>query len=151
GEHMDPVLRVDPYGPYLAPVPSRRQLAPTLDQLVLTVTRIEFHLPASTLLAPILHATMDPWNRESLEVENQCRVQGVQEYQAGRPMRLRNSARVALFVWNTPRRQLVRTLLFCFSTPRIIMHRWRASTATATPRGSRISLRAFAISVVSRS
>src|SRR5207245_546056 len=64
GEHMDPVLGVDPYGPYLAPVPSGGKLAPTLDQLVLAVTRVEFHFPASTLLAPILHATMDPWNRE---------------------------------------------------------------------------------------
>ena len=29
--------------------------------------------------------------------------------------------------------------LFCFSTPRICMQRWRASTTTATPLGLRVS------------
>ena len=39
---------------------------------------------------------------------------------------------------------------FCFSTPRINMHRWTASITTATPRGCSTSLIVLAIWVVSR-
>ncbi len=36
----------------------------------------------------------------------------------------------------------VMALLFCFSTPRIIMQKWTASMTTATPAGCRVSCRA---------
>jgi hypothetical protein len=37
-----------------------------------------------------------------------------------------NSLRVRGSSWNAPNMQLVTATEFCFSTPRIIMHKWRA-------------------------
>jgi len=45
----------------------------------------------------------------------------------------RNSSRVCLLSRNTPSIALVEAIEFCFSTPRITMHRWRASMITPTP------------------
>src|SRR6266516_4923838 len=53
----------------------------------------------------------------------------------GLPTKARNSSRVALFDRNEPSIVLVMVPECCFSTPRIIMQKWRASTKTATPRG----------------
>src|SRR5437667_8951750 len=60
----------------------------------------------------------------------------------------RNSERVRASSSNEPSRQDVFMIEFCFSTPRIIMQRCFASTTTATPFGSRQSIRDCAISVV---
>jgi hypothetical protein len=46
-----------------------------------------------------------------------------------------NSARVAGFVFNSPRTALVLVIEPGFRTPRIVMQLWLASTTTATPRG----------------
>ena len=49
---------------------------------------------------------------------------GSARYQpGGRRIRLRNSIRVDGSVWNVPRTEDVVMTEFCFSTPRIIMHR----------------------------
>ncbi len=45
----------------------------------------------------------------------------------------RNSSRVGGLVRKTPSTDEVTKEEFCFSTPRIIMHRWRASIMTPTP------------------
>ena len=47
-----------------------------------------------------------------------------------------NSARVLGSLSKAPRIELVMAKAFCWATPRIIMHRWIASTTTATPLGS---------------
>ena len=60
-------------------------------------------------------------------------------------------SRVFASVRKMPRMALVMVLEFCFWTPRIIMHRWEASTTTPTPRGASASSIALAISSVSRS
>src|SRR5512137_590019 len=52
---------------------------------------------------------------------------------AGLLMRDRNSSLVAGFVRKTPSTDEVTNMEFCFSTPRIIMQRWRASIITPTP------------------
>ena len=52
------------------------------------------------------------------------------------------SARVRSSLRNRPSRQEVTVLQFCFSTPRIIMHRWEASMTTPTPIGCSTSSRA---------
>jgi hypothetical protein len=62
----------------------------------------------------------------------------------------KNSSRVAGFVRNTPSTEEVTKLEFCFSTPRIIMQRWRASIITPTPSALIESLIAKAICSVSR-
>src|SRR5260221_8476676 len=63
----------------------------------------------------------------------------------------RNSSRVFASWSSAPRRALVTSLEFCFSTPRIIMQRWYASITTPTPRGSSTSISASATWSVSRS
>src|SRR5271167_979377 len=63
----------------------------------------------------------------------------------------RNSSRVCLFSRNTPSMALDTAVEFCFSTPRITMHRCRASTITPTPCGLSISSMDSAIWLVSRS
>ena len=60
-------------------------------------------------------------------------------------MRVRASSR------NTPSIALVAATEFCFSTPRIDMHRCVASITTATPRGSIFWQMVWAIWLVSRS
>ena len=47
----------------------------------------------------------------------------------------RNSSRVLGSSRKPPRSALVIVFEFCFSTPRIIMHRWNASITTPTPAG----------------
>src|SRR5262249_29149351 len=49
--------------------------------------------------------------------------------------RRRNSSRVRWSSRNAPRIAEVMVLEPCFSTPRIIMQRWAASSTTPTPRG----------------
>src|SRR6266404_1425507 len=57
--------------------------------------------------------------------------------QVGRlPIRARNSSRVAVDSRNVPSTDEVIITEFCFSTPRIIMHKWRASIITPTPLAS---------------
>ena len=58
------------------------------------------------------------------------------------PRRLRsskNSRRVRASVRNAPSIALVSANEFCFSTPRINMHRCVASTTTPTPNGSKMA------------
>src|SRR5262249_20644333 len=62
-----------------------------------------------------------------------------------------NSARVSALSRKAPSIADVTALEFCFSTPRISMQRWMASTTTATPRGWRTSFKVLAICVVKRS
>src|SRR4029453_8085264 len=50
-------------------------------------------------------------------------------------IRFRNSDRVLASLRNAPNIALVTAREFCFSTPRIDMHRWVASVTTATPSG----------------
>src|SRR5256885_470054 len=57
-----------------------------------------------------------------------------------RPIRFMNSMRVLRSVRKTPSMELVTQVAFCFSTPRIAMHRWNASITTATPCGFSASL-----------
>src|SRR4030095_10724780 len=66
-------------------------------------------------------------------------------------MSVMNSSRVLEFVWKAPRMALVTTVEFCFSMPRIRMHRCSASVTTATPSGASWRSIVSAISVVSRS
>ena len=66
-------------------------------------------------------------------------------------IRFKNSDRVLTSVRNVPSIELVVASEFCFSTPRIIMHKWEASMTTATPRGFKVSLIASRIWVVNRS
>src|SRR5690606_1424306 len=61
------------------------------------------------------------------------RVEGVDHPRGS--VRRRNSSRVMGQSAKTPRIALVMVREFCFSTPRIIMQRWLASTTTPTPRG----------------
>jgi pimeloyl-ACP methyl ester carboxylesterase len=63
----------------------------------------------------------------------------------------KNSFRVCSCVRNAPSMELVTARVFCFSTPLIIMHKWRASMTTATPWASNFRLSVSAICVVSRS
>src|SRR5207247_1087240 len=67
------------------------------------------------------------------------------------PIRPRNSSRVAAESRKVPTTDEVIMTEFCFSTPRIIMHRWRASIITPTPAASIESMIASAICSVSRS
>src|SRR6185295_15509679 len=67
------------------------------------------------------------------------------------PMRLRNSSRVARWSRNTPSTEDVTIVEFCFSTPRIIMHRWRASIMPPTPFAPTSSITTLEICSVSRS
>ena len=60
-----------------------------------------------------------------------------------------NSARVFESVSNSPLIELVMAEEFCCATPRIIMHRWTASTTTATPLGVSTRSSVSAIWVVS--
>jgi len=60
-------------------------------------------------------------------------------------MRERNSSRVCTFSRNAPSMALVTVCEFCFSTPRITMHRCRASTTTPTPNGAIFCWMALAI------
>ena len=62
-----------------------------------------------------------------------------------------NSARVRESSLNRPRMALVVVDEFCFSTPRIAMHRCTPSSTTATPTGLSNSCTASAIWVVRRS
>ena len=66
-------------------------------------------------------------------------------------MSSRNSIRVRAFSRNAPSMELVTQNEFCFSTPRIDMHRWVASMTTATPSGLIFSRIVSAIWLVSRS
>ena len=59
--------------------------------------------------------------------------------------------RVRALLRNAPSIALVTANEFCFSTPRIDMHRCVASITTATPSGAIFSLMVSAISLVSRS
>ena len=63
----------------------------------------------------------------------------------------RNSIRVRALSRNAPSMALVTAKEFCFSTPRIDMHRWVASITTATPSGAIFSRIVLAIWFVSRS
>src|SRR6266550_5256339 len=63
----------------------------------------------------------------------------------------RNSSRVCTFSRNAPSMALVTVCEFCFSTPRITMHRCRASTTTPTPNGAIFCWMALAIWFVRRS
>src|SRR5439155_7634047 len=63
----------------------------------------------------------------------------------------RNSSRVFASSSSAPRSALVTVLEFCFSTPRIIMHRWYASITTPTPRGYNNYMNAYATLSESRS
>src|SRR5438067_2445601 len=67
------------------------------------------------------------------------------------PIRPRNSSRVAAESRKVPTTDEVIMTEFCFSTPRIIMHRWRASIITPTPAASIESMMAWEICSVSRS
>ena len=61
--------------------------------------------------------------------------------QVGRlPINARNSSRVAVDSRNVPSTDEVIMTEFCFSTPRIIMHKWRASIITPTPLASTDSM-----------
>ena len=62
-----------------------------------------------------------------------------------------NSARVVAFDRKLPSTLDVTITEFCFSTPRIIMHRWRHSITTPTPSAPTLSRTARAISAVSLS
>src|SRR3970282_1659973 len=62
-----------------------------------------------------------------------------------------NSLRVSWRVRKAPSNVLVMIIEFCFSTPRILMHKCSASMTTATPRGSSFSMMILAIWLVSRS
>src|SRR3972149_7038718 len=66
-------------------------------------------------------------------------------------IRVMNSLRVSWRVRKAPSNVLVMIIEFCFSTPRIRMHRCSASMTTATPRGSSFSMMILAIWLVSRS
>ena len=72
-------------------------------------------------------------------------------YNKGERSKARNSERVFSFERKTPSIELVTARVFCFSTPRIIMHKWCASMTQAAPNGFKCSLIASAICVVSRS
>ena len=49
-----------------------------------------------------------------------------------------NSSRVLAWL-KAPLKEEVVVMEFCFSTPRIIMHMWRASQTTIVPSGLRVS------------
>src|ERR1700693_5445399 len=66
-------------------------------------------------------------------------------------IRERNSERVSSSLRKQPSMEEVTAAECCFSTPRIIMHRWRASITTATPWGSITFWMVSAICVVKRS
>ena len=53
--------------------------------------------------------------------------------------------RVRVLLRKAPSIALVTANEFCFSTPRIDMHRWVASTTTATPSGDTLSRMVSAI------
>src|SRR5882724_1067566 len=63
----------------------------------------------------------------------------------------RNSSRVCLLLRNSPSIALVTACPCCFSTPRICIHRCRASMITPTPCGAIFSSIALAIWLVIRS
>ena len=63
----------------------------------------------------------------------------------------RNSSRVSLRSRKPPSMALVTVPECCFSTPRIIMQKWRASHTTPTPSGFRTSWMHSATSCVNRS
>src|ERR1039457_4606361 len=63
----------------------------------------------------------------------------------------RNSSRVSLRLRNAPSMALVIAPECCFSTPRIIMQKWRASQITPTPSGLMASCTVCATCCVSRS
>src|ERR1700688_65486 len=63
----------------------------------------------------------------------------------------KNSSRVSLLWRNAPSIALVTACPCCFSTPRICMHKCRASTITPTPSGLIFSSMAWAIWLVKRS
>src|SRR5215469_5528872 len=63
----------------------------------------------------------------------------------------KNSSRVCLLLRNSPSIALVTACPCCFSTPRICMHRCRASMITPTPSGLIFSEIASAIWLVMRS
>jgi hypothetical protein len=63
-----------------------------------------------------------------------CNLSPVPSFYFSR-IRERNSSRVCAFSRNEPSMALVTVCEFCFSTPRITMHRWRAWTTTPTPSG----------------
>src|SRR6266511_334064 len=67
------------------------------------------------------------------------------------PISERNSSRVATDSRKVPSTEDVIMIEFCFSTPRIIMHRWRASIITPTPRAPIDSMTSWEICSVSRS
>src|SRR6266481_1589776 len=66
------------------------------------------------------------------------------------PTKAKNSSRVCLFSRNAPSIALVTACPCCFSTPRICMHKCRASTITPTPCGAIFSSIALAIWLVIR-
>ena len=65
-------------------------------------------------------------------------------------MSCKNSALVSLLSKAPVKSDVVVTEL-CFCTPRMLMHKWRASITTATPNGCNASLMASLIWVVSLS
>src|SRR5712671_7663595 len=67
------------------------------------------------------------------------------------PTKAKNSSRVCLFSRNAPSIALVTACPCCFSTPRICMHKCRASIITPTPCGAILSSSARAIWLVMRS
>src|SRR6267154_2603758 len=67
------------------------------------------------------------------------------------PTKAKNSSRVCLFSRNAPNIALVTACPCCFSTPRICMHKCRASIITPTPCGAILSSSARAIWLVMRS
>lgn len=99
-------------------------------------------LPETATAVPIranARATAAPIPRDPPETHTTGAFTSFMCYPSLLEMSVRNSDRVLMLLRNVPSIALVVANEFCFSTPRIIMHIWRASHTTPTPSGSSTS------------
>ena len=110
-----------------------------MNPILLDYTGFGFHQPIPPLKRRAPALCSSPLRHENASTEPICR-KGILRRARARPAAYfsprtseRNSSRVCLLSRKTPSIALVTAAECCFSTPRITMHRWRASMITPTP------------------